>query len=351
MDTARRKTLVALGAGLGCLVMGGGALAIVGGFAAWSWLAPKATSIRFEGPEAEPARSRAPLTLRRATVLDQHGERFEAPLAWSVSPGTVAFLRDNNVMPVGDGTATVTATAGAVTASYTIQVDVPPDYSGWWVAASEQGGVRAATYVHAQATGPDIYASASTLVFRRGQDERRFGMKSNARFADGKLCEDSPILIPLDAPLPATTGCSTLEAEGTGLLTFRSPEAGTYVLRRMEPKDFAEVASEVPANLTLLRERLLAFGAQNGRYVEAGSPDEARRQLGVAPARFESYTGFSLIGFEPMCCAVRSAYWVTAAGRTFEAHGVIDADGDGTPAEWVATESLGPRRVSPDGVW
>jgi hypothetical protein len=48
---------------------------------------------------------------------------------------------------------------------------------------------------------------------------------------------------------------------------------------------------------------------------------------------------------------VRGGYWVEATATGFTVRGVIDADGDGVPAEYMATESQGPTLLTPPDVY
>jgi hypothetical protein len=100
--------------------------------------------------------------------------------------------------------------------------------------------------------------------------------------------------------------------------------------------------SEVPANVDGIMTAELSYDAAFDTFVPAGSKAQALRSLSKEQHTFESDAGFQTIGWQPDGL-VRGGYWVELHGDSFVVHGIIDADGDGEYAEYVADG--GPARL------
>lgn len=89
--------------------------------------APQATTLQLASETAS-VRSLEPLPLPAVTVLDAKGAAMpSAPVTWTVSPGEIARVAGDgaSVELLGEGTVTVTATSGAASGTWTVQVAVP----------------------------------------------------------------------------------------------------------------------------------------------------------------------------------------------------------------------------------
>ncbi len=102
-----------------------------------------------------------------------------------------------------------------------------------------------------------------------------------------------------------------------------------------------ELADSLGSLVTALR----SYEAANGRYISVGSPVEAYDALDAGRA----YAPADVLGWR--ADGVRGVYWVLGRENSFEAHGMLDADGDGLPAHWMATESRPPYPITDDGVY
>jgi len=150
---------------------------------------------------------------------------------------------------------------------------------------------------------------------------------------------------------PATVGCvavALLAAVGAALVLSNAPSRlPTRPVRR-----------ETPANVDGLKTAELAHDAAFDRFVACGSAAEAEawaraqrpgdeaRAFSTQPAAacFRDELGWT--PSEP----VRGAYWTTDEGADFGVHGIIDADGDGVFAHYVATRDANATLVSDPAV-
>lgn len=86
------------------------------------------TSIKIDGESKVTVHNLDKVTLPKAEVLDQNGAAMEGQtISWEVTPPEVAALAGDNtaVEPKADGSATVTAKSGTLTASMTLDVSLP----------------------------------------------------------------------------------------------------------------------------------------------------------------------------------------------------------------------------------
>jgi hypothetical protein len=118
------------------------------------------------------------------SVLDLHGNPLTAPLTWTSSDTTVAKVDQNgNVTAVGAGTATITASAGDLSSSTTLNVTSanvpgclapPAGIVSWWT-----GDGSAADHEHRNnATG------SPTLAFTSGMVGQAFSLNGVDAYAD-----------------------------------------------------------------------------------------------------------------------------------------------------------------------
>jgi len=125
-------------------------------------------------------------------------------------------------------------------------------------------------------------------------------------------------------------------AAGAYSLKLYSRASGNFNEMQMRAK-----RSEAAATTRAIRAAELAYYEAHGRYVQTGVP-HPRPVIDLdgeqAPWTADN-AGFVELGWEPEH-PLRGAYWVTTTGGGFEVHGVIDCDGDGDPAHYVATDSI-----------
>lgn len=87
---------------------------------------PTPASIKVEGETAQVVHTTDAVAVHPAVVLDSAGAPVEAaPIVWTVTPDTVAKLDGTNIVPVGNGEATVTASLGDVKSEYKLTVQLP----------------------------------------------------------------------------------------------------------------------------------------------------------------------------------------------------------------------------------
>lgn len=87
---------------------------------------PEPASIRFSEADTV-VDTTQPIPLADAEVLDEKGRVISEPppITWSAGPGDILQLEGTTVIPVENGSGTVTATIGDISAQYEIVVDVP----------------------------------------------------------------------------------------------------------------------------------------------------------------------------------------------------------------------------------
>jgi len=99
-----------------------------------------------------------------------------------------------------------------------------------------------------------------------------------------------------------------------------------------------EARAEVPRNLDAIRLAELAYYEEAGSFVAV--PRTPTEMPASGPADWPENTVFDTIDWRPHE-ATSGVYWVvvTDEGANFEVHGLIDADGDGVPAHYVANRA------------
>jgi len=87
---------------------------------------PTPASIKLEGEPTVKVHSTDPLPLEKAEVLDASGAALaDQHPTWTVTPENVAKLDGENLVPLANGEATVTATLGDLKAEYKVTVALP----------------------------------------------------------------------------------------------------------------------------------------------------------------------------------------------------------------------------------
>lgn len=88
---------------------------------------PTPASIKLDGEQAKVVHSVDPVAVNAASVLDAEGNALhEQPaVTWTVTPDTVAKLDGSNIVPVGNGDATITAAVGDIKSEYKLTVQLP----------------------------------------------------------------------------------------------------------------------------------------------------------------------------------------------------------------------------------
>ena len=328
---------------------------IVGGVVALWW--PREDSVVFQGHAPIVASARTAIDLRTPVVLDQHGEPLEEqPLVHvALAPTENAVLEGGKLLPVHNGTVRIVATTdGGSVGEYSITLDLPADYAGAWVSSAKQGDVSVTTFVRARRTAGDAYNVVSEVVFVRGQgatrEVRLFGLRNRATVTGDRLCEDNPILVPPDAPLPATIQCSKVMAHDDAHILLDATEGGEFTLRRPTPEDAALLHSTVRDDVVRLRDAEEAWHGSFRTYLPAGSEAAARKVATQGMQRWTPDSNLVLMHWEPTYGVVHAGYWVTLDGSGYVAHAVIDADGDGVLAEYRMRPDGKVERVTPEAV-
>lgn len=103
--------------------------------------------------------------------------------------------------------------------------------------------------------------------------------------------------------------------------------------------------SELSTNVDALRKAVLAYENAHGSWISVGHPAQAYDVLAAG----RPYVPDNALGWRPQ--AARGVYWVVAYDDGFEAHGMIDLDGDGIPAHWTATTHRPAWSLTDPGVY
>jgi hypothetical protein len=347
------RTLLLGVTGTGVLLCGG---------VAWWW--PREASVTFEGSAPVVATARVPIDVMRPVVLDQHGDPLEEQptVHLSLEPEGRAVLEAGRLMPVARGPVEVVATTDDGTRSgYTVTLDLPVDYAGRWVSEARQGDVTVTTYVVATRKGGDVYDNVTQVVFARGsgaaEEVRTYALRNHVTVTRGasgagdRVCEDNPILIPPDAPFSAIQQCSRVVQEQADAIVLDSPEGGTFTLARPTASAWQPLHRIVQRDLERMRDAQRGWKAKFGTYLPVGLEARARAELAKGVWRWNPDSNLVMMQWAPTPHVVNAAYWATATANDYTLHAILDADGDGTPGEYMATPTRGVERVSGSDVW
>lgn len=98
------------------------------------WSAQPAPAAIVLGGGVDAVFSVAPVPLRAATVTDRDGASLDPQpvVSWTIEPSSVARLEGERLIPLANGTATVTAVSSGVRASYSLVVDRLPQEGRSW---------------------------------------------------------------------------------------------------------------------------------------------------------------------------------------------------------------------------
>jgi hypothetical protein len=111
--------------------------------------------------------------------------------------------------------------------------------------------------------------------------------------------------------------------------------------------------AEVKPNLNGIRAAQIAHRAVHGSYVEVSQPvPRTNEQLDSKAVAWPEGTNFDKLDWAP-ASNVAGIYWIelTNGGEGFIAHGLIDADGDGTPAHFTAARDEEAKPITSEGVF
>lgn len=110
-------------------------------------------------------------------------------------------------------------------------------------------------------------------------------------------------------------------------------------------------AAEMSWNVEAIRTAELAHFFALGAFLPAEIWPRAITALTPEPVVWADGSDFDALGWAPDG-VVRGSFLVTVAedGRDLTIHGWQDLDGDGVPAHWSATRTVGAARLSSDGV-
>ncbi len=95
--------------------------------------------------------------------------------------------------------------------------------------------------------------------------------------------------------------------------------------------------AEVPGNVDGIRTAEMAYDAAFDAYVEVPAWPRPVTSLGKTAVEWQENKAWQDLGWRPDG-QVRGTYWVEVSGGDFEVHGLCDVDGDGRPAEYIATK-------------
>ena len=154
------------------------------------------------------------------------------------------------------------------------------------------------------------------------------------------------------AAVPPSTGLPTVAVVLLGMMVCvalvgigASIAIPAFVGMNMKAK-----RAEVPANVDGIKTAQLAYDAAFDTFVHIPEPwPRPVGALGRSQVRWDPGSDFDTLGWAPDG-QVRGTYWVVVHGDDFEVHGMIDADGDGQPAHYMATRDTNTRLLTPDGV-
>lgn len=144
----------------------------------------------------------------------------------------------------------------------------------------------------------------------------------------------------------ALAGCGCMVVLGA----IAAVSLGVVGAKAAEEYELKAKRSEVPKNVDDIRKWEHAYDMKQGGYVAAGSEAEARASLTPEPRAWKGGGGWDTLDWWPYEM-VRGGYWVEVSATGFTVHGVIDADGDGVAAEYVATESTSATLVTSEDVY
>lgn len=128
---------------------------------------------------------------------------------------------------------------------------------------------------------------------------------------------------------------------------FEVPFAGEksfaeIIGKQNREKELKSKRALVPQNLRQIKTAQIAYDMDFDVFVEAApypSPEKKRPTNWVV----DESGGFKTIDFTPSNSdAVNATYWVDIGPTNFTATGIIDADGDGVYATYVATKTVNP---------
>ncbi len=347
-----------------------GLVAVAGIFCAGgvTWALPRPTEVVWEGEAPSSASLRRPIPIRTAKVLDQWGDPVEDPpiVVLSTSSSKVAIIDQGHLVPRTDGAVDVIATVveadrgfdrywkkGDLVARYPVTLDLPPDLTGTWVIHAQQpGGTTEVDIVRTRLTAPETYAVTIDMLFATGDLRQRFLATNTWTLLDGRLCDKNPILLPPDAPITATRQCSKVREKQTDVVVLDSPEYGAWKLERPTASDYNPYHAVLVRDLDALRAAEHAWRAFHGAFLPVADRATAEATARKGPARYVPDTNLVRMSWRPLSCGERTqcvadaGLWVELEGSGFTAHALVDSDGDGVFAEFVATADQPARRVT-----
>jgi hypothetical protein len=333
-----------------------------------TWALPRPAEVVWEGEAPSHATLRRPVPIRTAKVLDQWGDPVEDPpvIVLSTSDSALAIIDRGQLVPRKDGTVDVTATLveadrgidrfwkkGDLVARYPVTLDLPPDLTGTWVVrASLEGGGSELDVVRARSTSAETYAVTVDMLFAREEVRHRFLVMNTWNLPEGRLCEGNPLLLPPDAPVPATRQCSRIREKQPDSVVLDGPEGKAWRLERATASDFEAFHAIVLRDLDALRAAELTWRGFHGSFLPVGDRMTAESVARKGPGRYAPDTNTVRMNWRPLTCGTRTqcvadtGLWVESDGRTFTAHAFVDSDGDGVLAAFVATADQPARRVT-----
>ncbi len=324
------------------------ALVVVLASAVAVWAHPVPTRIVWSGPGETTITRRIPAAVQVPQVLDQWDDPVEHPAAavLALDPPELARLEDGLLVPLRSGTVRVVARIGKVLGAYEVTLSLPPDLEGRWVTRATTGDIERTTFVTARLRQPELYDVVLHVLDRRGDDLRQYLARNTLRIDGSRACLDNPVLIPPDAPLPATSRCDALTAEGTDAVRLTAPDGTPRVWRRPSLEDWDILHAVVARDLDLLREAQFDWRGKFGVFLPVSDEATAQAQATQGPRRTTPDVNAVRMGAQSTCCVSLGGLRAVVDGDHLRVHASLDADSDGIPATWVGTETQPATRTS-----
>ncbi len=146
---------------------------------------------------------------------------------------------------------------------------------------------------------------------------------------------------------PVIAGASIIALVGLVLLAVVLALTLPNLLSRQE----RTIRAELAPNLNGIRAAEIAHFAAYNAYVvvEPAVPREVAN-LDEQRAEWPAGTAFDKLGWAPASTPY-GTYWVESKGDDFVVHGMVDGDGDDTPAHYTATKDISATMVTDPGVF
>jgi hypothetical protein len=323
------------------------ALALTG-LGVWAWARPVPTRITWSGDADTTLTRRIPAAVRVPQLLDQ----WDSPMVdetrpeLALDPPDAARFEDGLLVPLRSGTVRVIARIGEVLGSYEVTLQLPPEVEGRWVSRATLQDVERTTFLTVRLRQPELYDMEQHIVDRHEGTLRHYLVRNALRVSGNEACLDNPVLVPPDTPYPATSRCDAIAQEGDSAVRLTAPDGTPRIWRRPSLEDWDVLHALVARDLDHLRAAELDWRNKFGVFLPITDEATARAQGAKAPRRTTPDVNAVRMGAQATCCVSIGGAWAVVDGDHVRLHATLDADGDGTAASWVATETQPATRTS-----